>query len=71
MNNETYETLYNELTTIVNQLQNEDLDIDTSIELFKRGVYIKNRCQEILNNAQEQVIEILNEDNQLDAFDEE
>lgn len=71
MNNETYETLYNELTTIVNQLQSEDLDIDTSIALFKRGVEIKNKCQTILNTAQEQVVEILNEDNQLGTFNEE
>ncbi len=68
MNN--YEQLYKELEDIVAKLQSEEVDLDTSIELFKRGVEIKNQCLAILNNAQEEVVKILNDDDTLGDFDE-
>ncbi len=71
MNNDNYEVLYKELNEIVNKLQNDDLDIDTSIELFKRGVEIKNKCLDILNKAQEEVVGILDKDNNIGEFSED
>ncbi len=71
MNNKNYEELFKELSEIVNKLQTQDVDLDNSIELFKRGVEIKKQCLSILNDAQEEVVKILNDDNTLEVFDEE
>ncbi|MGL5020424.1 MAG: exodeoxyribonuclease VII small subunit [Mycoplasmatales bacterium] len=68
MNNMTYEDSYKELEQIVIQLQQENIDIDKSIELFKRGIKLQKHCESILNIAEDSIVKILNDENQLDVF---
>ena len=68
MKNMTYEDGYKELEQIVMQLQQENIDIDKSIELFKRGIQLQKHCESILNMAEDSVVKILNDENQLDVF---
>jgi exodeoxyribonuclease VII small subunit len=71
MNKKTYEESYIELENIVQKLQQENIDIDESIELFKRGIEIQKYCNEILKDAEKSIVKILNENNEMDVFNDE
>lgn len=71
MESKSYEELYHRLNQIVEALQNEEIDIDNSIELFKEGIEIQKECRLILKNAEEKVTKILDENNEEHEFSEE
>ncbi len=68
MNERKYEDLYNELQEIVLKLQNEEVEIDEAIELFKKAIILKKACSNILDKAQDEVAKILTENGELDDF---
>lgn len=68
--NKSYEELFNRLNEIVNLLQNQEINIDESIELFKEGVELQKQCQLILSDAEARVVNILDENNQEVPFSE-
>ena len=64
-----FESAISELETIVNTLEEGDLSLDKSLELFERGVQLSRFCHQRLEEA-ERRIEVLNEQGELsDATD--
>ncbi len=59
----TFETSLEELERIVRELEQGELPLEKSLELFEQGVKLSRDCQERLNQA-ERRIEILMRDNQ-------
>lgn len=59
----TFEASLEALERIVRQLENGDLPLDKSLELFEQGIRLSRECQERLSQA-ERRIEILLRDNQ-------
>jgi len=59
----TFESSLEELERIVRELEQGELTLEKSLELFERGVKLSRECQERLNQA-ERRIEILTRDNQ-------
>ena len=59
----TFESSLEELERIVRELEQGELTLEKSLELFERGVKLSRECQERLNQA-ERRIEMLTRDNQ-------
>jgi exodeoxyribonuclease VII small subunit len=59
----TFEASLEALEQIVRQLENGDLPLEKSLELFEQGIRLSRECQERLGQA-ERRIEILLRDNQ-------
>lgn len=59
----TFESSLEELERIVRDLEQGELPLEKSLELFEQGVKLSRECQERLNQA-ERRIEILIRDNQ-------
>jgi len=59
----TFEASLEALEQIVRQLEDGDLPLEKSLELFERGIRLSRECQERLSQA-ERRIEILLRDNQ-------
>ena len=58
-----FEASLEELERIVRQLEQGELTLEKSLELFEQGVKLSRECQERLNQA-ERRIEVLMRDNQ-------
>ena len=59
----TFEASLDALEQIVRQLEDGDLPLEKSLELFEEGIRLKRECQERLSQA-ERRIELLLRDNQ-------
>ncbi len=59
----TFESSLEELERIVRELEQGELTLEKSLELFEQGVRLSRQCQERLNQA-ERRIEMLTRDNQ-------
>ena len=59
----TFEASLEALEQIVRQLEDGDLPLEKSLELFEQGIRLSRECQERLSQA-ERKIEILLRDNQ-------
>jgi exodeoxyribonuclease VII small subunit len=59
----TFESSLEALEQIVRQLEDGDLPLERSLELFEQGIRLSRECQERLSQA-ERRIEILLRDNQ-------
>ena len=59
----SFEASLEALEQIVHQLEQGDLPLEKSLELFERGISLSRQCQERLSQA-ERRIEILLRDNQ-------
>jgi exodeoxyribonuclease VII small subunit len=59
----TFETSLEQLEQIVQQLEDGDLPLEQSLQLFEQGIRLSRECQERLSQA-ERRIEILLRDNQ-------
>ena len=59
----SFEASLEALERIVQQLENGDLPLEKSLELFEQGIKLSRECQERLSQA-ERRIEILLRDNQ-------
>jgi exodeoxyribonuclease VII small subunit len=59
----TFETSLEALEQIVRQLEDGDLPLEKSLELFEQGIRLSRECQERLSQA-ERRIEVLLRDNQ-------
>jgi exodeoxyribonuclease VII small subunit len=59
----TFEASLEALEQIVHQLEDGDLPLEKSLELFEQGIRLSRECQERLSQA-ERRIEILLRDNQ-------
>lgn len=57
----TFETSLIELEAIVAKLEDGDLPLEESLELFEKGIKLSRECRERLSNA-ERRIEVLKKD---------
>ena len=62
-NSRSFESSLEELERIVRELEQGELPLERSLELFEQGVKLSRECQDRLNQA-ERRIEILMRDNQ-------
>ena len=51
--------IFNDLESILNKLESEDIDIDEMVKLYEKGMNLTKECKEKINNA-EQTIKIIN-----------
>jgi exodeoxyribonuclease VII small subunit len=61
--NQSFESSLEQLERIVRDLEQGDLTLEKSLELFEQGVKLSRECQERLSQA-ERRIEVLMRDNQ-------
>lgn len=59
-----FESQLKELETLVEKLESGDLDLDTSMNEFKRGVELTRRCRKLLENARQTVEELQDPDDE-------
>lgn len=60
-NTETFEEKMSKLDNIVKELENDDVPLGKSLELYKKGVELSRECEKILKDA-ELKVETLNKD---------
>ena len=60
-----------ELENIINELENGEVDLDSSIEKYTRAMKLVNECDEKLKSIEEQVNKIVKEDGSLEDFETE
>ena len=65
---EKFEDKFKELETIVNELENGNIDLDLSIEKYTKAMKLAKECGDKLTKASEKVNKILDEDGKLKDF---
>ena len=63
MEEKSFEVLMNELEEIVEKLENGELALEESVELFEKGVGITKACAKILDGAQQKVTMLVQKPN--------
>ena len=58
---ESFEEKMNKLDAIVKELENDDVSLEKSLELYKKGVELSRECEKTLKDA-ELKVETLNKD---------
>lgn len=66
-----FEDQIKELETIINELENGEVDLDTSIEKYTKAMSLVKSCDEKLKKIDEQVSKIVTENNEIKDFDME
>ena len=59
------EDAFNQLSDIVNEIEQDNLSLDRTMELFEEGMLLTKICQKKLKKAEERV-KILLDDNKID-----
>jgi len=65
----TFEDNLKELENIVEQLESGDIDLEKSVELYEKGMVLKNSCEDKLKNVEQQIKKIKLENNQIKKED--
>ena len=58
----TYEQAFNELESIVNDLETDERPLEEALALFERGQALARHCAQILEDAELKVQELTGED---------
>lgn len=64
-NDQTFEMKMTRLETIVKSLDEEEVSLEKSLELYQEGIKLSQECDNILKNA-ELKVEELNKDTDID-----
>lgn len=67
--NITFEDNLKELENIVEQLESGDIDLEKSVELYEKGMVLKNNCEEKLKKVELQIKKIKLENNKIKKED--
>ncbi|MDT3959474.1 exodeoxyribonuclease VII small subunit [Staphylococcus kloosii] len=65
---QSFEEMMEELESIVQKLDNENVSLEESLDLYQRGMKLSASCEETLKNAENKVNELIKEE---DGIDEE
>ena len=65
----TFEENLKKLENIVDQLESGEIDLEESVELYKKGMLLKNQCEEKLKKVEIQIKKIKLENNQIQKKD--
>lgn len=68
MEEKKFEELLNELETSVKKLENGDIDLDSSIEIYSEAMKLAKVCGDKLNKATESVNKILMDNGTIEDF---
>ena len=52
-----FETALTELESIVGKLENGQLSLEESLQLYKRGEMLSQRCNQLLDEAESQIVQ--------------
>ena len=66
-----FEDQIKELETIINELENGEVDLDTSIEKYTKAMSLVKSCDEKLKKIDEQVSKLVTKNNEIKYFDVE
>ena len=69
--NVKFEDKLKELEEIVNELENGEIDLDTSIEKYTYAMKLVKECDKKLKNVEEKVSKIVSENGSLEDFNVE
>ena len=67
--NLTFEENLKKLEDIVEQLESGEIDLERSVELYEKGMILKNNCEEKLKKVEIQIKKIKIENNQIKKED--
>lgn len=71
-NNQSFEEMMSELETIVQKLDNENVSLEESLNLYQRGMKLSAECDETLKNAEKKVNDLMsNETDEKDVVQNE
>ena len=70
-NEKTFEEKLTELESIVKELENGNVDLDSAIKKYTEAMNIAKECSEKLDSAEKAVNKILNENGKLEDFNAE
>lgn len=57
-----YETAFEELNSVVDKLENEDLTLEEALTFFERGQELAKRCAYLLDQSELKVEQIIGDD---------
>lgn len=60
----SFEDAMGKLEKIAEELENEDLSLDTSVKKFEEGMKLSKKCNEILQNAEKKITILVNGEEQ-------
>ena len=63
-----FEDNLKELETIIHELENGEIDLDSSIEKYTKAMKLVSECEKKLNEVEEKENKILNENGELEEF---
>ena len=66
-----FENAIEQLSLAVQQLESNDLPLDQALKQFEHGVKLGNHCQQILQQAEQQVSQLIEEHQNLQPFSPE
>ena len=66
----TFEEQIGELEEIVRKLENGDVSLDESLELFEQGVKLTKGCQKMLDTAEKKVKVLMSDGSEKDFINE-
>ena len=67
--NTTFEENLKQLEDIVDRLESGEIDLEKSVELYEKGMILKNQCESKLKNIETQIKKIKIENNQIKKED--
>ena len=65
----TFEQNLKKLEDIVDKLESGEIDLEKSVELYEKGMILKNNCEEKLKKVELQIKQIKLENNQIKKKD--
>ena len=65
----TFEENLKKLEDIIDKLESGEIDLEKSVELYEKGMILKNNCEEKLKKVELQIKQIKLENNQIKKKD--
>ena len=65
LKNSSFEDNLKKLEEIVEQLESGDIDLEKSVELYEKGMILKNHCEEKLKKVELQIKKIKIQNNKI------
>lgn len=65
LENMKFEEAMENLEKIANDLENEELDLDTSLSKFEEGMQLSKKCSQMLENAEKKITILIKKDEEI------
>lgn len=66
----TFEQDFNALKSLVDSIENKELDIDEALKTYEEGIKLYRKCQKKLSSIEQKIQKIQLEDGDLVPFEE-